>query len=429
MFEFNPSIQDWNSIPNTNAKTFNAGEAYAILVRGDRATNLNSNNPVVDSTTLRTTGQIHVGDLDISSQLSSTIGHYNLIGNPYQSQVDLNLLLGSSNPNSQGLDDQYVYIYDPTLGDKGGYATVDINSNTVTDVDAGTAVPADSQASKYLQPQQAFFVESTGGSPMLIFTEDTKNNTIDQTQVFSTEDANSPAVLDITLKDISGRTFDGVRLVFDSFYTNSINNLDATKFWNNSDNLSILSNSNYLSVEKRSIPSDNEVTTLHFYGQTLSNYSFELNFHSSDNTNFDAFLVDNYTGINTVLNPDSNTTYNFSVDASLPMSMASDRFSVIYNNSTLGISSPENFQFLVYPNPIKASDILTIVSNNLDFSTIKSIEINNIQGQIIKRYKTSELNKNGNSVQLNIKSLISKGTYLLKIIANENNYICKLIII
>lgn len=62
MYEWNITTQGWDGIDNTDTKTFNVGEAYAIMIRGDRSTPLNSNTAEGPATTLRTTRKIHVGD-------------------------------------------------------------------------------------------------------------------------------------------------------------------------------------------------------------------------------------------------------------------------------------------------------------------------------------------------------------------------------
>ena len=56
----------WTEILNTKATNFSVGDAYAILIRGDRTSPLNTNDQTGTSTTLRTTGRIHVGDFPVS---------------------------------------------------------------------------------------------------------------------------------------------------------------------------------------------------------------------------------------------------------------------------------------------------------------------------------------------------------------------------
>ncbi len=400
MWSWNESIQDWASIPNTMPKTFNVGDAYAVLIRGDRSASLNSNTLAGPSTTLRTTGQIHVGDFEVTG-LSNTIGHFNLVGNPYQSQVNLKQLLDSSNSNSQDLNEQFVYIWDPTLGTLGGYATIDITSV------GGNPVPVSSDANEYLQPQQAFFVETDGTNPQLTFSEGDKNNGTGQTAVFSEETPNF-SVLDLTLKSDDNRTYDGLRLVYGPDYSNGIDQMDATKFWNYTDNMCILSNNSYLSVEKRNIPSGNEETTLNLFGFSLNQYHIEGRFYADD-PSFSIYLKDHYTGQTSEILPNINFSYAFSFDPGIPETMATNRFSLQYGHTTLAVNS-HNFGdgFSLYPNP-NSNGNFSIMTTQLSGDV--QVEILNLLGQQVF---VQNLTVEGQQVNVTAENL-SSGIYVVKL--------------
>lgn len=409
----------WTPIPSTNNTndTFTAGDAYAILIRGDRNAPLDSNTAVGNSTTLRTTGELHYGDFSLDSSDLADQGFFSLVGNPFQSQVNLKALLTGLNANH--LSQTTVYYRDPTLGVLGANVAIDL---TETDIN-NQAVPITSDANQYLQPQQAFFVESTGSSPSLTFIENNKNNDNSQTSVFSSSEV-APSQLDITLKDSIGTTYDGLRIVYDNTYSNAIDQYDATKFWNYTDNLSVLSNGNYLSIEKRNIPSDDDVTSLYFGSQSLESYTFEFLFAAE---NFNAYLVDHYTGQTTAIPVSAMFNYNFNVDPNIPESFASDRFELIYDNSTLSVDDLSENPFRVYPNPLKASEVLTITSNGIDLQNINSIGLFSITGQRLRYFSDSEIGKTDSSIQLKFKSSIGNGTYILKLNTKENSYTYKLI--
>jgi len=420
-----PTVQiGWTAIPSTNNTndTFSVGDAYAILIRGDRNSPLNSNTATGDPTTLRTTGQIHVGDFEVQN-LSTTIGHFNLVGNPYQSQVDLSDLLSNTNSNSQGLDEQFIYIWDPTIGILGGYATVDLSDGS-SDI---SPVPGSSDANEFLQPQQAFFIETKGGSPSLTFTEDTKDNSDPQTAVFSTDtETATPTQLDISLKAAEGKTYDGLRIVYDNAYTTAIDQYDATKFWNYTDNLSVLSNGNYLSIEKRSIPSNTDVTPLYFGAQSLENYSFDI-ILSTEGT-FNAFLVDHYTNQSIAIPANAVFNYDFSVDPNLPESLANDRFEIAYDSPTLGVEGLNQNQFSIYPNPLGSNQMLYIQSGVHTPTPIKKIEILNLNAQILEVYEASELDSSSHLHQIQLKRAYNSGTYLLKIQTEQTTSMHKIIV-
>ena len=422
MFSWDSSGQDWNPIPSTNNinDTFSAGDAYAILIRGDRSSTLSSNTETGPSTTLRTTGELHYGPFIVGSSDLAGQNFFSLLGNPFQSQINLKALLTGSNSND--LSPTTVYYWDPTLGVLGANVTIDL---TETDIN-NQAVPNTSNANQYLQPQQAFFVESTGPSPSLTFTEGVKDNGTPQTSVFSTNDnVTVPSQLDITLKAANGKTYDGLRIVYDNTFANAIDQYDATKFWNYTDNLSVLSNGNYLSIEKRNIPLDDDVTPLYFGSQSLESYTFEIIFTAAS---FNAYLVDHYTGQTTAIPVNTMFNYNFTVDPNIPESLASDRFELTYDNSTLSVADLSEDAFSVYPNPLSSNQLLYIQSN-ADFSAnIESIELLNLNGQILKVYQALETDFSDSLSQIQLKGQYNSGTYLLKIQTEQTTSIYKIIV-
>lgn len=98
------------------------------------------------------------------------------------------------------------------------------------------------------------------------------------------------------------------------------------------------------------MPTDNEILELYTSGYTEDNYTFVVN-ASNIQSNFEAYFLDNYTGGQTLLN-EGATQINFSVDANLPESVASDRFSLVFDNTTLGVDDNRfGADFSLYPNP------------------------------------------------------------------------------
>ncbi|MFN2260806.1 MAG: beta strand repeat-containing protein [Psychroflexus sp.] len=127
MFEWNATTQVWNEIPNTNSKTLQTHEAYGILMRGDRSISLTSNDALGNSTILRTRGNLVHGNQNVPN-LAQNEGEFSLVGNPYQAKIDMEILLSNAN----GLSSQFTYIYDPTLGNRGGYVTVEFQNGNAT---------------------------------------------------------------------------------------------------------------------------------------------------------------------------------------------------------------------------------------------------------------------------------------------------------
>ena len=113
LFTFNNSTGAWAEVTST-AGTISAGNAYRMLVRGDRSYNLMaSTQPTPTQTILRSRGTIATGTLTSGVQLpalNQASGGWSLVGNPYQSVVDM----AGSDVVKTNLTD-YYYVWDPVL--------------------------------------------------------------------------------------------------------------------------------------------------------------------------------------------------------------------------------------------------------------------------------------------------------------------------
>jgi hypothetical protein len=189
LFTFNNSTQSWVNIANTNSLTLDAGTPYRLMIRGDRSVNIyqSDNNPTPTNTIIRSTGTLSTGDFTYSS-LSSTADADNFVGNPYQCAVDLSSVITSSNSN---LDYTKVFMWDPFLNIRGGWATVTLANNTVS--------PTSSSATKYLQPGQSFFVStaaSPSSAPSITFSETDKytGGTFETVNLLQFESSRNPYI-------------------------------------------------------------------------------------------------------------------------------------------------------------------------------------------------------------------------------------------
>ncbi|NBC58417.1 MAG: T9SS type A sorting domain-containing protein [Bacteroidetes bacterium] len=423
MFEWDVNTQAWSAIPNTDSKQFFTGEAYAILIRGDRATTLNSNTALGNPTTLRSFGRIHVGDFPLTETdgdltgSDNANGSFNLIGNPYQSQVNLKDLLDN---HANEINNNVAYIYDPTLGDIGGYATIDLESLSFTSVPTGTS------ANQFLQPNQAFFVESIGTSPSVTFTESVKNNVNNQVGTFSDSQNTLPTHININLRDNNNQLVDGVRIVYDNSYSSIINQNDAKKAWNFNESITVYSKDTHLSIEKRNLPSAIDTSQIQIFNYTKNEYSLNLDFKTNAQTNVEAYLHDQYTQNLIEILPNQITDYDFLVDQNIPETTSPQRFQIIYDETTLGIDDFDT-EFNLYPNPM-TSNTLYIDGILKNIEGIERVELFSIQGQKIIDFRGDDIDKAGHRVSLKFKRKVNQGYYLLHITTLEKGYIRKLII-
>lgn len=408
MFTVNVASQQFQAIANTDANKLRAGEAYLMMVRGDRSINL-GNNSSFGQTTLRATGKLTWGKKHLKF-VAPTSGAFVMFGNPYQSAVNIKTVFATST----NVNTNHYYIYDPTLGANGAYVTVGLSSSV--------NVPASSSANKYLQPGQgAQLASMTAGGITLDFLESDKA----PGQFTSTNATGNTTLEDemlmgqlFTLENFTnnGPVHDGFGLIFADSHSNAITPEDAVKPMNFYENLGIDNNGTYLSLEKRALPVAGENLPLYINGYGQSDYVLQLELNGLEDVAI--YLDDNFNATSTLLEQGS-IGYAFSVDASNPASKASDRFAIrvderlsVNNNDLLSAIT-------LYPNPMM-SQFTVGNPNNVQ---LENAAIYDITGRLIQ---TVELKGATSEVTLDVSNLAS-ATYMV-VINSENGQMSKLMV-
>lgn len=343
LFTFDNDSQSWIPISNTNTNVLTVGNAYRLMVRGDRSIDMNTNNPSPTNTILRTKGSLKIGSHSVSN-LSAVADAFNLIGNPYQSAIIIeNVLLNSTNINPN-----HYYVWDPKVGGANGrgayvaYTFVN-NSNNVSG----------SQVNEYVQPMQSFFVKTlTNGATSMQFNENNKHTATNENVYRSSVVPTLKLNLFDTASLLSGDTpLDGIMCMFDDDFSNTIDAFDAEKFINLDENLSLHIQNNQLSIASFADP---EQTTE--YDLKLTNFRHESYSFKAELLNYQGltpYLFDNYTSTFTTI--ENGMIYNFNVDQNQPETASSTRFKIVFSNTSLSIDNPNLAAFInLYPNPSKA---------------------------------------------------------------------------
>jgi hypothetical protein len=415
MFEWDEAGQNWIAVPNTITEPMNVGEAYALLIRGDRTTNLISNDAPHTSTTLRFRGALRTGNYPVpSSDLSSVVDQYNLVANPYQALVDVKTILQGS--DATDLDENFIYIYDPTLGTRGGYAAVDISisdpSSTPYDGVSGTT-----NADENLLPNQAFFVKTTGTSPSLTFKENHKNVNANFATTFS--DDNGLAQFNINLKrQPENLLVDGVTVRFDATYSNAVDDADAAEFWNFDEQLALFNSGYYLSIEKRAIPEEGDEIQLYTANYKTDTYLWQIDM---SNINREAVLYDSYLDTETPIMMNEMSNISFSVDANVPESINPLRFSIRFMEETLSLETQQAPKFMVYPNPVTHNRFSIF---GLAEGEKANIKIVSMSGKVV--FTATQITEMETSIVL--KKALSTGVYQLIVEQNKAIHHSKLIV-
>lgn len=214
----------WVAQGGAGTDAFVAGRGYALYYGGSGV----NNNTV--ATTLSLTGSIQNGDVTVAG-LSDGNGTndfgWTLVGNPYPTGLDWS----NVNHVKTNLADAY-YIWNPTLGGSGQYATfVSGVSNPGGVLDAN------------IPPMQAFLVKASAASPVLTFSAQGRTSSAEKAQMRTSSILNK---LVVRVTNMQNQQWDEATLVSrptataayeDDFDAFKLNSFDA-----NAVNLSSISN-------------------------------------------------------------------------------------------------------------------------------------------------------------------------------------------
>lgn len=407
MFVHNNVNQTWSGIDNTNANNLVAGAPYRLMVRGDRTIDISKNATLPTNTKLRSTGTVVTGNHTVTG-LSAAAEGFSFVGNPYHAVVDMNLVLG----NSTNLTNFY-FIWDPKAGGanpivgeaggRGAFVTV----NTITGI--STLASGTTQANRYLQPYQAFFVQTAAaGTPILTFTENDKAVSQTQTAVFR-QSMRPYLGLSLYYKEAfetESTATDGLRIDFYNDGNNDVDVNDAPKFTNLDENISRLVGEQYISMESRNIAQADEELPIAISQYRKSDYVLQVEVGSFEG--LEVYLKDNYLNKETLLENEVNAV-NFSVNDD-EASKNSDRFAVVFKTKALNIDKVlANNQFTLYPNPLTGSELY--INSSASYQNAEVV-IYNALGQ--KVYNTSAVFNSNNQISVKVNSLES-GIYILKL--------------
>ncbi|WP_294825169.1 T9SS type A sorting domain-containing protein [uncultured Flavobacterium sp.] len=405
MFTFSNATQSWSAVTSTSGNLV-AGTPYRLMIRGSRSTDITSNASAPTDTKLRSTGTIRQGTVAISG-LSAANNSWNFVGNPYHSVVDMNVVMSSAFNLTN-----FYYVWDPRVGGNnpipgvpgGRGAYVAVNSQN------GLTSNSSSAANRYLQPYQAFFVQTgtANAAPVLTFTEASKL-TSTQTNVFRMG-ARPEIEVGLFYEEAfaeEATPTDGVRIDFGPDQNNEIDGNDAPKFGNLDENLSRKSGESLISMETRDMPQAGEELPLSLTQYRKQAYVFKLTLGTFNDV--DVYLKDAYLNETTLLEKEGTTNYNFSVDTAIEASTAPTRFSILFTEAAMGTGETNTDSFSIFPNPVKSGNLFINTTSAVDSA---SVEIFNTLGQKVLESKGSFAGNNQMAVKVDT---LQAGAYIVKV--------------
>ncbi len=302
-------------------------KSYFAFVRGDRSSPNLMTPDFSNSTTLRDTGKIQIKTQVLS--ITGSFQGYDLIGNPFASQIDFNKIMA----NASGIDGNFFYVYDPYLNiSDGGYLYFAFNG---TSYELITPSVSTGGFTTNIQSGQAVYVKRSGTNATMTFneTDKTLSTNLGSFRPFSTNQSLRTNLF-VVNADQTLAIADGVYARFDESFSNAVDIYDAFKFGNIKENLSLVRDSKALAVESRALIQDNDTLFLKLTNSTPKAYRFEL-----IPGNFDpllsAWLEDSYTTKKTFLNNTIATNYDFSITAD-SASAVSNRFRIVFKAAAAG---------------------------------------------------------------------------------------------
>lgn len=420
MYTFDVANQQWNAVLNTKTKALENSEAYLTLIRGDRSTNLMTNDTNETETTLEQVGSLHIGSKDQSFSTPSG-GSFVATANPYQAPVDMNQVIGASNTFFKN----QIWIWVQTDFTTGQYVIIDDLANPTPNVTG-------SNVTQNLQPGQSGFIQTNdaiSGTVTLTYNEARKVGQDSLTETFSEHNkssSNLDGFLRIGLYNINSIPFtdvayDGVIVRFDDQYNNLIDDFDGMKLFNNEENLAVSLDATYLSVNNRKLPDTlDEVIDLSLFNLDDSQYVFSIELGGLTTLSNGILLWDRYLNTYTTLT-DQDLIY-FDIDVSIPESFTENRFALVFENQTLGVEDQIFSTISIYPNPV-VNERLTIQFSELFIGIKTEIEIFSLDGKLIRKQIFENIEDKIHLYDLDFAT----GIYMLKVKQANTNKTFKII--
>lgn len=406
MYSYDNINQIWNPVTSTVGENFVAGKPFYILIRGDRQTDLSNNDSEGGNTILRASGELKICDQTFDTTLAENPDEFSLIGNPYHAPIDISSVLSSSTD----INTNYYWYLDPNLGErKGTYVVVDLSDGTsnINPGAAGSGVPTGNQ---YVQAGQGFLVQNASNfsaSPEIVFKESDKNiNSGSNTSVFSDTETNQDLQISVNLLNSSQRIIDGTKIMMNQTYSDNINQKDAKRVsFNKAESISTLENETLVMINKKMIPTEENITKLSIDNYQFQNYSLSIS--TSQSESYSVFLIDNY--LDKIIEIEEALEYQFEVDPTIPESIDSERFALKTLPVTLNMEQKSKNNISVYPNPVE--DYFTVKTHE-PYDNL-SIKIYNNIGQLIDHKKIKN-----NSTKVNISNY-QAGIYNIEITTDK----------
>ena len=377
----------WSDVTDsktTSLFTNDGNNAYMVFVTGGYGSG-NISSGFAD-TTLKSTGQLITGPVSYTG-LSST--YHTLIGNPYASPIHpSSIVSGATNLFTN------VWVWDPALSTNGGYVNYDGSLGAGTYSSSGGSYTNSTIA---IQSGQAFFVRAASGTGSLTLTESMKSSSVSNT--FRNSNSTMASIFRVGfLKQTTTdwMPLDGCIAGFYEGANAAADDADGKKMINTGENIGFVRNAVNLSSEHYPLVTNQDILNLKIWNTQQARYKLKLNTEEFTMVGVEAYLQDLYTGTTQPLNLDGSVQeYEFDVDPTVSAS-SGNRFRIVFTNTALAVTHPEQGQLSIYPNPATGGKVtVSLPTGNFEGC---SYELINVLGQVVRQDQI----ENGTTSQVSI---------------------------
>lgn len=344
----NSSLKTWNvatqtlqHVTNTTVpiSATNTGSAdntgYFIFVRGDRDPgNIDPHIIRKNITTLTSTGYLQTGTQNFTG-LSAVANAFSLVGNPYASPINWNLVL--ANPGTTNIKRKF-YVWDPRLNTAGGYAVMD---DLITP-GVFLPTPGSSTQDNFIQSAQALYIITNASGAATVQVTETNKASTNNTSIFGRPEGSSQSLVTNLLllnpTDSSTIEADGTRVDFNISFSDGVDDDDNIKFPNVNETFGLTRNTAFLATERRPAITLNDTLFFKLTKATERSYQFHFKPSGFSDPALLAMLEDSYANTTTVLSLTGITRVNFVINSDAG-SKVSNRFRVVFTQTaTLPVS-------------------------------------------------------------------------------------------
>ncbi|MGG9970576.1 beta strand repeat-containing protein [Ferruginibacter sp. SUN002] len=302
----------------TGLPILNNDRAWMIYIRGDRTVGVSATDIVTNSPAkLRTTGPLFQGD-----QFIDLVDGFNLVGNPFASEIDFDNIEVVS-----GSIDNTLQLWDPTI--EGLYklgSFVYFNGG----IRNGAPIGSYGAFNTKIQSGMAFIVKSNGASQIRIG-EDAKSNGANVNGTgFRPQGGTSVFVTSLSPIVNNNPVYaDGVTAAYSSNFNSDIDANDAVKTSNFGESIGMLRNTKLLAIERRQAITDKDSIFYKLSGLKTAKYRLAFAPTSMDALGLTAFLEDKYLSTSKAIDLSTTTYVDFDAVSNNTATFA-DRFRIVF---------------------------------------------------------------------------------------------------